>query len=167
MTLFYYKWPIKRNVPMLTALGNSDISIKIHWLTPLVFFSRWVIYTLTAYFDLYWLQRPSQTPYHLWCKIHQTNILSFILFSSINKARDTLETQGAPDTQRTVKVLGQPKDSKRIQKLSNNSKKFQKFQKIPKNFKRIQRNFEELKELKRIHRSSKEIHRSTRIIQKS
>ena len=89
-------------------------------------------------------------------------------------ARDTLETQGAPDILRTVKVLGRPKDSKgfqknpkkyeRIQKIPNNSKKFKR---ISKDFKRIRRNSEELTELKRTHRSSIEIHRITPFIQKS
>ena len=56
---------------------------------------------------------------------------------NINKARDTLETQGAPDTLRTVKVLGRPKDSKgfkknkkKIQKNPKNSKHFQKIPKL-------------------------------------
>ena len=43
-------------------------------------------------------------------------------FQNSNKARDTLETQGAPDTQRTAKVLGRPKDSKGFQKNPKTSK---------------------------------------------
>ena len=35
-----------------------------------------------------------------------------------NKARDTLETQGAPDTLRIAKVLGRPKDFKGFQKCN-------------------------------------------------
>ena len=41
---------------------------------------------------------------------------------NFNKAQDTLETQGAPDTQRTAKVLGRPKDSKGFQKNPKTSK---------------------------------------------
>ena len=41
-----------------------------------------------------------------------------------NKARDTLETQGAPDTIRTAKVLGRPKDSKEFQENLNDFKRF-------------------------------------------
>ena len=85
--------------------------------------------------------------------------------ADLNKARETLETQGAPDTLRTAKVLGRPKDSNGFQK--NPKVSIQKNPKNSKDSKRIQRNFEELKELKRIHRSSKEIPRSTRITQKS
>ena len=48
-----------------------------------------------------------------------------------NKARDTLETQGAPDTLRTGKVLVWPKDSKGFQK---NPKNFQTFPKHSKHF---------------------------------
>ena len=103
------------------------------------------------------------------CKYHQKPSQRFLFIpkGKLNKARETLETQGATDTLRTAKVLGWPKDYKGFQKNPKVS-----IQKNPKNSnskdsKRIQRNFEELKELKRIHRSSKEIHRSTRITQKS
>ena len=47
----------------------------------------------------------------------------------VNKARDTLETQGAPDTLRTAKALGQPKDSKGFKKIPKDSKRIKKIQK--------------------------------------
>ena len=50
------------------------------------------------------------------------SILKYVKKQDFNKARDTLETQGAPDTQRTAKILGRPKDSKGFQKNPKTSK---------------------------------------------